>query len=91
MMCVEYPSWRLSLSSQSRPTDDPLHARQDLDAMNDEAIVLLRNKMFQAADADIEENEANRFAINKLRLLPTVVEMMQKCVSSCARAPDHAH
>ncbi|KAK4700815.1 transcription factor SPN1, partial [Phenoliferia sp. Uapishka_3] len=51
---------------------------EDLEAMNDEAIVRLRNDMYTAADADVEENEQGRFAINKLRMLHNVVDMMQK-------------
>lgn len=49
--------------------------------MNDEAIVRLRNEMYTAADADIEENEAGRYAVHKLRMLQNVVEMMQKCAA----------
>lgn len=50
----------------------------DLEAMNDEAVVRLRNEMFSAADADINENEEGKYAIHKLRMLPTVVDMMQR-------------
>lgn len=46
--------------------------------MNDEAVAKLRVDMFNAADRDIEENESGRFASHKLRMLPTVVDMMQK-------------
>lgn len=48
--------------------------------MNDEAVVRLRNEMFSAADADINENEEGKYAIHKLRMLPTVVDMMQRFV-----------
>lgn len=51
---------------------------QDLEAMNDEAIITLRAEMFLAADLDIEENEAGKFAYHKLKLLPEVVRLMQK-------------
>lgn len=46
--------------------------------MNDEAIINLRSEMYMAADADIEENEAGKFAYHKLKLLPEVVRLMQK-------------
>lgn len=59
----------------------------DLDAMNDEAIVRLRNDMYTAADADIDENEHGRFAVHKLRMLQNVVEMMQKCVGFLSSVP----
>ena len=51
---------------------------EDLEQMNDEAIVRLRNDMYTAVEADIEENEHGRFAVHKLRMLQNVVEMMQK-------------
>ncbi|KAM0752594.1 hypothetical protein T439DRAFT_311266 [Meredithblackwellia eburnea MCA 4105] len=51
---------------------------EDLEALNDESIIRLRNDMYLAADADIEENEAGRFAYHKLRLLPQVVQVMQR-------------
>ncbi|SCZ96069.1 BZ3500_MvSof-1268-A1-R1_Chr8-1g09983 [Microbotryum saponariae] len=50
----------------------------DLEAFNDEKVAELRTAMLRAADADITENEAGRYAPNKLRMLPRVVEMMQK-------------
>lgn len=46
--------------------------------MNDEAVAKLRVDMLNAAERDIEENENGRFASHKLRMLPTVVDMMQK-------------
>lgn len=46
--------------------------------MNDEAVAQLRTDMFHAAEKDIEENNAGRFAVHKLRMLPQVVEIMQK-------------
>ncbi|GAA5977507.1 hypothetical protein JCM11641_000984 [Rhodosporidiobolus odoratus] len=51
---------------------------EDLEMMNDEAVAALRNQMFTAADHDAGENEIGRPAVNKLRLLPKVVELMQK-------------
>lgn len=47
--------------------------------MNDEVIAKLREKMLHEADKDIEENETGKYAVHKLRMLPEVVEMMQKC------------
>ena len=46
--------------------------------MNDEAVANLRSKMLQAAERDVEENEAGRPAVHKLRMLPQVVDLMQK-------------
>lgn len=46
--------------------------------LNDEAIAQMRSKMMVACDNDIEDNEAGRFAIHKLRILPEVVNLMQK-------------
>ncbi|GAA5920423.1 hypothetical protein JCM1841_003391 [Sporobolomyces salmonicolor] len=51
---------------------------EDLEMMNDEAVATLRASMLQAADRDGEENENGRPAIHKLRMLPQVVELMQK-------------
>ncbi|BGP21073.1 hypothetical protein JCM10213_007591 [Rhodosporidiobolus nylandii] len=51
---------------------------EDLEMLNDEAVATLRNQMFTAAERDIEENEMGRPAVHKLRLLPKVVELMQK-------------
>jgi hypothetical protein len=56
---------------------------QILDTMNDEAVARLCQQMFLAVSQDIEENEAGRFAVNKLRMLPLVIEMMQKYVQVC--------
>lgn len=64
--------------SPVRRLNADLSTIQDLEAMNDEAVAKLRVDMFNAADRDIEENEAGRFASHKLRMLPTVVDMMQK-------------
>ncbi|KAK4056122.1 Transcription factor iws1 [Microbotryomycetes sp. JL221] len=50
----------------------------DLEMMNDEAVATLRRDMLDAADRDVEDNERGRYAVHKLRLLPRVVEMMQK-------------
>jgi hypothetical protein len=55
--------------------------------MNDEAVATLRNKMMTAADRDTEENQMGRPAVHKLRLLPEVVELMQKCVPSSLPLP----
>ena len=48
--------------------------------MNDDAVIKMRIEMMQAADQDIEENRAGRPAVYKMRMLPAVVEMMQKSV-----------
>ncbi|KAM0787115.1 hypothetical protein ACM66B_006370 [Microbotryomycetes sp. NB124-2] len=50
----------------------------DLEQMNDEAVATLRVEMLTAADRDVEANQQGMYAVNKLRLLPRVVEMMQK-------------
>ncbi|KAK4047842.1 Transcription factor iws1 [Microbotryomycetes sp. JL201] len=50
----------------------------DLEMMNDEAVAKLRVDMLEAAEKDVEDNEQGRYAVHKLRLLPRVVEMMQK-------------
>lgn len=51
---------------------------QDLELMNDEAVATLRVDMLTAADRDVEDNEQGRYAVHKLRMLPQVVQMMQK-------------
>ncbi|GAA6061535.1 hypothetical protein JCM10212_002742 [Sporobolomyces blumeae] len=51
---------------------------EDIEMMNDEAVATLRSKMLQAADRDIEENDNGRPAVHKLRMLPQVVDLMQK-------------
>ncbi|BGP44165.1 Transcription factor iws1 [Rhodotorula kratochvilovae] len=51
---------------------------EDLEMMNDEAVATLRSEMLRAAEEDIEENNVGRPALNKLRLLPKVVDLMQK-------------
>lgn len=73
---------RLSLLTfvKGLPNFSHFLALQDLEAMNDEAVVRLREAMFKAAHDDIDANENGRYAVNKLTLLPTVVEMMQKYV-----------
>ncbi|GAA5909074.1 hypothetical protein JCM8208_007423 [Rhodotorula glutinis] len=53
---------------------------EDLEMMNDEAVATLRGEMLRAADEDVEENNLGRPALNKLRLLPKVVDLMQKTV-----------
>ncbi|GAA6052570.1 hypothetical protein JCM3770_003248 [Rhodotorula araucariae] len=51
---------------------------EDLEMMNDEAVATLRSEMLRAAEEDVEENNVGRPALNKLRLLPKVVDLMQK-------------
>ncbi|BGP36034.1 Transcription factor iws1 [Rhodotorula toruloides] len=51
---------------------------EDLEMMNDEAVATLRSEMLKAADLDQDENDVGRPAVNKLRLLPRVVDLMQK-------------
>ncbi|GAA5873065.1 hypothetical protein JCM8547_000021 [Rhodosporidiobolus lusitaniae] len=51
---------------------------EDLEMLNDEAVASLRSEMLNAADRDVEENELGRPAVHKLRLLPKVVDLMQK-------------
>lgn len=55
-----------------------LTCAQDLEMMNDEAVATLRSEMLKAADLDQDENDVGRPAVNKLRLLPRVVDLMQK-------------
>lgn len=55
--------------------------------MNDEAVATLRSEMLRAADEDVEENNLGRPALNKLRLLPKVVDLMQKCVAFPSFSP----
>ncbi|GEM11912.1 transcription factor Iws1 [Rhodotorula toruloides] len=51
---------------------------EDLEMMNDEAVATLRSEMLKAADLDQDENDVGRPAVNKLRLLSRVVDLMQK-------------
>ncbi|TIC06510.1 hypothetical protein E3Q16_01084 [Wallemia mellicola] len=51
---------------------------EDLDAAADEELHNLREQMFQAAEEDEEYKKFNKPALNKLKLLPKVVETMQK-------------
>lgn len=53
---------------------------QDLEMMNDEAVATLRSKMILAAERDQEDNQDGKPAVHKLRMLPQVVDLMQKCV-----------
>jgi len=55
--------------------------------LNDEAVATLRSEMLRAADEDVEENNLGRPALNKLRLLPKVVDLMQKCVAFPSFSP----
>jgi len=50
----------------------------DLEAMNDEEISRLKKDMLIAVERDLEENENGRPAVYKLRMLDSVVDMMQK-------------
>lgn len=52
--------------------------QDDLEMLNDEAIDRMKKDMMTAAERDVEDNEAGRFAVHKLRLLPQVVNLMQK-------------
>ncbi|GAA5833536.1 hypothetical protein JCM11251_003521 [Rhodosporidiobolus azoricus] len=51
---------------------------EDLEMLNDEAVAQMRMQMMSACDRDLEENELGRPAVHKLRLLPKVVDIMQK-------------
>jgi transcription factor SPN1 len=51
---------------------------QDLEMMNDEAVANLRSKMILAAERDVEDNQDGKPAVHKLRMLPQVVDLMQK-------------
>lgn len=48
--------------------------------MNDEAVANLRSKMILAAERDVEDNQDGKPAIHKLKMLPRVVDLMQKSV-----------
>ena len=50
----------------------------DLDAMADEEVVLMRNRMVTAALNDIDSNRAGMPAVSKLKMLADAVEMLQK-------------
>lgn len=58
--------------------------------MNDEAVVKMRLEMMQAAERDVEANKDGQPAVHKMRMLPAVVEMMQKFVvlTLCLRNAD---
>jgi len=73
-----YVSNSLRTCSSSAVADSGHSRLQDLEMMNDEAVANLRSKMLQAAERDVEENEAGRPAVHKLRMLPQVVDLMQK-------------
>ncbi|GAA5977398.1 hypothetical protein JCM5350_002452 [Sporobolomyces pararoseus] len=51
---------------------------EDLEMMNDEAVATLRSKMILAAERDQEDNQDGKPAVHKLRMLPQVVDLMQK-------------
>ncbi|GAA5869505.1 hypothetical protein JCM16303_000493 [Sporobolomyces ruberrimus] len=51
---------------------------EDLELMNDEAVANLRSKMILAAERDVEDNQDGKPAIHKLKMLPRVVDLMQK-------------
>lgn len=46
--------------------------------MNDEAVANLRSRMILAAERDVEDNQDGKPAVHKLRMLPQVIELMQK-------------
>lgn len=48
--------------------------------MNDDVVIDLRKRMIDAALADTKANDEGRPAIEKVKLLSEVVEMMQKYV-----------
>ena len=51
---------------------------QDLDVLADEEVAALRREMVMAADDDEEANRLKKPAVAKLRLLPRVVQTLQK-------------
>ncbi|GAA6005327.1 hypothetical protein JCM11491_002659 [Sporobolomyces phaffii] len=51
---------------------------EDLEMMNDEAVANLRSRMIVAAERDVEDNQDGKPAVHKLRMLPQVVDLMQK-------------
>lgn len=51
---------------------------EDLEMLNDEAVASLRKDMLRAAEEDFEQNNLGRPAVYKLKMLPRVVELMQK-------------
>ncbi|KAI5481908.1 transcription factor Iws1 [Pseudohyphozyma bogoriensis] len=70
---VKKPKNRSGMSRKRKNLQD-----DDLEAFNDEMVVRLRMDMLAAAEKDVDENEAGRFAVNKLRMLQEVVDAMQK-------------
>lgn len=53
-------------------------ASQDLDREADEEINEVRENMLRAADEDFDANKEHRPATAKLRMLPMVVDTLQK-------------
>lgn len=51
---------------------------KDLDQLADEEVERLKNDMIAAADADQDANENKKPATEKLKLLPKVVNTLQK-------------
>ncbi|GAA5913226.1 transcription factor SPN1 [Sporobolomyces salmoneus] len=51
---------------------------EDIEMMNDEAVANLRSRMILAAERDVEDNQDGKPAVHKLRMLPQVIELMQK-------------
>lgn len=51
-----------------------------LDSYADDQVARLRENMNAAADEDIRSNQEQLPATQKLRLLPEVVDVLQKCV-----------
>lgn len=62
------------------PVKTCVNADQDLELIADEEVSTLRSEMIVAADEDEEANRLRQPAASKLRLLPTVVSTLQKCV-----------
>lgn len=64
-----------------RPKKRKKDAEEDvLDRFADEEVSRLRDAMIQAAEEDTASNKERLPATSKLRMLPQVMEVLQKCV-----------
>ena len=69
---------RTIAAATKRPKSKRKLKGDDLEALADEEVVYLREKMREAYAKDLELNEEHRPAVCKLRMLPQVVAMLQK-------------
>lgn len=65
----------------TRPKKRKKDAEEDvLDRFADEEVSRLRDAMIQVAEDDVVSNRARLPATAKLRMLPQVMDILQKCV-----------